>query len=221
MQEPTGPGSGDELPADEPTGPGSGDELPADEPTGPGYGDELPADEPTGPGSGDEVPSDEPTGPGSGDEVSADEPTGPGSGDEIPADEPTGPGSGDEIPADEPTGPGSGDEIIEEPTGPGSGEEAKVHASCNAIGRASTCIDYIGSFWSFLQNTELNCNGVGAHSTEPCPQPSVGGCNVSAGTSNEIVIWHYDYGGDPFTPDVVPYAAMTCNANPMASWLAN
>lgn len=75
--EPTGPGSGDELPDDyqgeieyndgkdrgngpgEP-GPGSGDELPDDEPIGPGSGDELPDDyvEPTGPGSGDEITED-------------------------------------------------------------------------------------------------------------------------------------------------------------------
>lgn len=145
--EPTGPGSGDELPDDyvESTGPGSGDELPDDykgeveyndgkdrgngpgEP-GPGSGDELPDDEPTGPGSGDELPDDyvEPTGPGSGDELPSDEPTGPGSGDELPDDyvEPTGPGSGDELPDDEPTGPGSGDELpADEPTGPGSGDE--------------------------------------------------------------------------------------------------
>jgi hypothetical protein len=47
----------------------------------------------------------------------------------------------------------------------------------------------------------------------------VGGCHVSAGTANEIIIWHYNYGGDPFTPDVVPYAAMVCNANPLSSWI--
>ncbi len=216
-----GPGSGDTVENTEPTGPGSGDEVP-NEPTGPGSGDEVP-NEPTGPGSGDEVPN-EPTGPGSGDEV-PNEPTGPGSGDEVDPNEPTGPGSGDEMPNDdEPTGPGSGDE---EPTGPGSGDEIsqseefklKAKSSCNAIARASTCVEYIGSFWDFLQNTTLNCTGAGAHSTEPCPRPTVGGCNVSPGTVNEVVIWHYNYGGDPFTPGVVPYAAGACNANPMGNWV--
>ncbi len=156
------------------------------------------------------------------------EPTGPGSGEEIPySPEPTGPGSGEEIPYSEPepTGPGSGEV---EPSGPGSGEEisqsdvlkAKAKGSCNAIEKGSTCIEYIGSFWSSNTNTELNCKGAGIYSKNPCPRPTTGGCQISGGTMNEIVMWNYTYGGDPFTPEIVNNVAKVCNANPFGSWVA-
>lgn len=235
-----GPGSGDELPYEpEPDGPGSGDELPHEgEPDGPGSGDELPYEpEPDGPGSGDELPyQPEPTqpdggqaGPGSGDELPYEpEPTGPGSGDEVP-NEPEGPGSGDELPYEpEPTGPGSGDEADpNEPTGPGSGDEIsqdqkwknKARGSCNAIGFGSTCVEYIGPFWDTLENASLNCAGAGSYSENPCPRPTVGGCNMGPGTASEIVTWHYNHGGSPYTPDVVPHAARACNALGLANWV--
>ncbi len=169
----------------------------------------------------------EPTGPGSGMEIPyTPEPTGPGSGDEMPA-EPEGPGSGDEVPYDpeaEPTGPGSGEYEL---TGPGSGEEIsqsdelkdKAKASCSAIEKGSTCIEYIGSFWLSAVNTELNCKGAGTYSKKPCPRPVAGGCRVSVGTMNEIVIWHYSYGGDPFTAEVLFNTSKVCDANPMGSWV--
>ncbi len=152
------------------------------------------------------------------------EPTGPGSGEEIPySPEPKGPGSGEEVPY-EPKGPGSGEY---EPEGPGSGEEisqsdalkARAKASCSAIAKGSTCIEYIGSFWSSAVNTELNCKDAGDYSKNPCPRPTVGGCKVGAGTMNEIVIWHYNYGGDPFTAEVLASASKVCDVNPMASWV--
>lgn len=180
------------------------------------------ASEPTGPGSGDEMPYEpEPTGPGSGEEVIEGtthnddiyENT-PGSGDEVAEPEPTGPGSGDEIDPNEPTGPGSGDEMPgPEPTGPGSGDEASVVGSCNVINNSSVCTDYLGGFWATPDLEEVNCDGVGVYSKGvPCPQPTSGGCNVSAGTDYESIIWYYPYGGDPFVGDLIAYAAGTCNA---------
>jgi hypothetical protein len=41
---------------------------------------------------------------------------------------------------------------------------------------------------------------------------------MSAGPPNEVVIWHYDYGGDPFT-EVKQYAAQACNALPASRWV--
>ncbi len=224
--EQVGPGSGDELgPGETPTGdnldrgngpgefgPGSGDELkPGETPTGdnldrgngpgefgPGSGEELPADEPTGPGSGDELkPGETPTGD------NLDRGNGPGE---------FGPGSGEELPADEPTGPGSGDEIS---------FESVTKGSCNTIDDASTCLDYIGSYFGTLENMKLHCAGSGTFSSKPCPRPAVGGCHIGANTANELITWHYDYGGDPFNSEVVPYAAMACNASPYATWIAN
>ncbi len=162
--------------------------------------------EPTGPGSGDEIPySPEPEGPGSGEY----EFEGPGSG-EYADPEPTGPGSGEE----EPGGPGSGEEISE------SDElRDKAKASCSAIEKGSTCIEYIGSFWSSNTNAELNCKDAGIYSKDPCPRPTAGGCKVGGGTMNEIMIWHYGYGGDPFTGNVLYSASKVCDVNPLGTWV--
>ncbi len=176
--------------------------------------------DPTGPGSGEEMPYEpEPRGPGSDDYYAnlEDEPTGPGSGEELPYEpEPTGPGSGEELPYEpEPQGPGSDDyyaNLEDEPTGPGSGEEINVAGSCNTIDDASTCIDYIGSYWATPDVVSLNCQGVGTYSTNPCPQPTSGGCQGSAGTNIEMIIWYYPYGGDPISGELITYAAGTCNA---------
>jgi hypothetical protein len=57
------------------------------------------------------------------------------------------------------------------------------------------------------------------YASGPCPRPTVGGCNLGSGTSNEIVTWHYDHGGDPYTTEVRPYAARSCGALPGAQWI--
>lgn len=200
----------------ESTGPGSGDEV--DRGNGPG--------EP-GPGSGEEIiPGDPEFDPdyefrdGKDHGNGINEP-GPGSGDELPPDEvytdgkdrgnginQPGPGSGDELPSEEPTGPGSGDEL-----------PATV-SSCNTIDDASTCIEYIGSYWATPSVAALNCDGVGVYSDKPCPRPMVGGCHTGDGTITEMVIWFYNYGGDPLLPDNVQNASGACNANPFASWIS-
>ncbi len=188
--EPIGPGSGDELApgeTNEPTGPGSGDELgpgETNEPEGPGSGDELPPeDEPTGPGSGDELkPGEEP------------EPEGPGSGDELPP-----------LPEEEPKGPGSGEEVEPDQF------EKKASGSCNIIASVSTCAEYIGSHWKG-RDGELNCGYEGAYSENPCPRPTLGGCQINAGTEFEMITWHYAEGGGGFTAEVIPYSAAACNA---------
>lgn len=237
-QEPTGPGSGEEVEVGEQTGPGSGEELgpgETNEPTGPGSGEELgpgETNEPTGPGSGEELPDvnpNEPTGPGSGEELGMmDEPTGPGSGEELgpgETNEPTGPGSGEELPdvqPSEPTGPGSGEELpdvepasAEEPGGPGSGEEREdpyldnAIASCNVIAQGSTCVEYVGDYWN-EETAGLNCGRPEAFSMTPCPRPYLGGCVLNFNTDQEMVTWHYTEGGGGYTPEVVPYASQAC-----------
>ncbi|MFH1046880.1 MAG: hypothetical protein V1738_01135 [Patescibacteria group bacterium] len=138
-------------------------------------------------------------------------------------DSPTGPDSGEEI---EIVSPDSGEEVDlgDEPNGPDSGEEVdlgddfmnRAKGSCNAIGFGSTCVEYLGSYWT--DNTmKLNC--AYAYSRQPCPRPTIGGCSFGAGTPTEIVTWHYDYGGDPFTAEVRPYTAGACNGVPGAHWV--
>ena len=87
-------------------------------------------------------------------------------------------------------------------------------SSCNAIDDASVCVDYIGSFWATPAMEAANCDGVGVYKKGvPCPQPSSRGCNVAQGTINESIICYYPYGRDPFTGDLITYAAGTCNAS--------
>lgn len=192
----------------QPEGPDSGDEIDIPEPSSPDSGDEIDTSEPTSPDSGDEIDTSESTSPDSGED---EDNQGPDSGDEIDANEPTSPDSGDEIDPNEPTSPDSGDEIS-------LNEDLKNRAkgSCNAISEGSTCVEYIGSFWT-EKNASLNCSGH-TFSLKPCPRPALGGCRIGADSANEIVTWHYDYGGDPYT-EALPYAVQACNALSGARWI--
>ena len=161
------------------------------------------SNEPTGPGSGDEV--DLGNGPGE---------QGPGSGDELPPDEPTGPGSGDEMPTGpELAGPGSGDELDSEYF------RSIANGSCNIIAGGSTCAEYIGDYYTNKDFKELNCDSVGVYSEGPCPRPIAGGCRMNADNTYEMIVWHYDYGGDPFNDEELGYAAQACGMSPMGNWI--
>ena len=140
-------------------------------------------------------------------------------------DEPRGPGSDDfyaHEEQDEPQGPGSDDfyaGLENEPTGPGSGDELNEEtfakyaiASCNTIDDGSTCVEYIGSYWSTPDVAALNCQGVGVYVEKACPRPTSGGCRMNGDTSWEMIAWFYPYGGDPITSDIIPYASGSCNA---------
>lgn len=192
-----------------PGGPDSGEEIDLSQEAD--DNDDDSDDEPDGPDSGDEIDTSEPTSPDSGDEIDPNEPTSPDSGDEIDPSEPTSPDSGDEIDPNEPTSPDSGDEIS-------LNEDLKNRAkgSCNAISEGSTCVEYIGSFWT-LNNAKLNCPS--GFSTKACPRPGIGGCRFGAETGNEIVTWHYNYGGDPYTAELIPYASGACKALPGNQWI--
>lgn len=96
--------------------------------------------------------------------------------------------------------------------------KTNVKGSCDVIAEGSTCLEYVGSFWN-TTNAKLNCSESGSFSTKPCPRPAVGGCQTSGGTAQEVIIWHYDYGGDPFTDELVPYASGACNAVPGGQWI--
>jgi hypothetical protein len=207
-------GSGDPGQKD---GPGSGEEGDiAEEPQGPDSGEDYDTTIPGLPDSGDEV---EPS-PDSGDEVDTEgQPDGPGSGPDgdMPEEPEEDEGQDDDDESDEPTSPDSGEEIdLEHPNGPDSGEDYTVRGSCNAIGEGSTCVEYVGSFWT-KENARLNCSSASAFSTSACPRPVLGGCRIGAGSATEIITWHYSYGGDPYT-EVIQYATMSCNALPGGQW---
>lgn len=104
-------------------------------------------------------------------------------------------------------------EIIEEtnPTG-------KVHGSCNMISTGSHCLDYIGSIWT-EQQMRLNCQGAGEFSFNTCPYTEQGGCQATADTISETILWSYNYGGSPITADVLPFEQAACNTNPAAQWV--
>jgi len=104
--------------------------------------------------------------------------------------------------------------LIEEKT-----NSAKSRGSCNLIAGGSTCLDYVGSLWT-EQQMKLNCGDPrGTFSLDACPYSEVGGCRTGAGTIAETIIWSYDYGGEPITPEVKPYSMGACNVLPVADWV--
>ena len=104
--------------------------------------------------------------------------------------------------------------LIEEKT-----NSAKSRGNCNLIAAGSTCLDYVGSLWT-EQQMKLNCGDPrGTFSLNACPYSEVGGCRTGGGTIAETIIWSYDYGGDPITPEVKPYTMSACNALQIADWV--
>ena len=93
-----------------------------------------------------------------------------------------------------------------------------VQGSCNIIGEKSTCIDYRGSIWG-ENDMKLNCADVGEWSNKTCPYSEIGGCMSGHATITELVIWHYNRGGNPITPEDAIYAAMACNNIPLTKWV--
>lgn len=94
-----------------------------------------------------------------------------------------------------------------------------VYGSCNAIAESSTCIDYVGSVWSEYDSGRLNCSDSGIFSEEPCPQPSLGGCQTGGGSVTEMIAWMYTEGAGEIDEESIQYAQMACEANPMARWV--
>jgi hypothetical protein len=88
--------------------------------------------------------------------------------------------------------------------------------SCLAIVVASLCTEYYGSYWT-PETMKYHCASA-TYLPEPCIRPTVGGCQMNTDTQLEMIIWYYDFGYDPFTPDVIPYAAAACEASGGA-WL--
>lgn len=88
--------------------------------------------------------------------------------------------------------------------------------SCSYIAEGSTCVEYYGSYWN-KETIQMTC-GDGVFSEGECPRPTVGGCRMISSPETDMITWHYDHGGDPFTEEVVVYAAQACNAVPGGTW---
>ena len=97
--------------------------------------------------------------------------------------------------------------------------ETKTMKSCNAIAKSSTCIEYIGSFWSEIQK-KYHCQEVGTLSSEPCESGNIGGCEIGGGGPTGLIIWMYPYGGDPVPAESAKTAKPGCDMNPMGRWLS-
>ena len=100
----------------------------------------------------------------------------------------------------------------------GKPKEERRGGSCNAIAKTSTCIDYIGSFWTETQ-MKYSCSYSGTFSFESCETGSIGGCNVGKGSFNDMIIWMYSYGGAPIAVDTAKSAKPACDMNPMGNWV--
>jgi len=95
---------------------------------------------------------------------------------------------------------------------------SKARGSCNMIASGSQCLDYVGSMWT-QQQMELNCKGVGTFSLNSCPYSDVGGCRTATGTLAENILWSYNQGGDPITPELKPYVQKACSAVASCKWV--
>jgi hypothetical protein len=96
-------------------------------------------------------------------------------------------------------------------------EPYTIRGSCDLIASDSTCIDYIGSFWTEEQ-MKWNCSA-GAFSTEKtCSYSNNGGCRATPGLITETILWSYQTGGKPISAEEAVYQAMACNANPAGEW---
>ncbi len=97
-----------------------------------------------------------------------------------------------------------------------TGEASK--GSCDAIEKASTCIEYVGSFWTD-QQMKTNCEGAGRFSKDSCPEGMAGGCNVGEGVPSDMISWFYLYGGGEITKESLKSAKGACEATPMSKWI--
>ena len=98
-----------------------------------------------------------------------------------------------------------------------------VHGSCDAIPKGSHCLDYVGSYWENAEFARLNCEGEGGgdgkYNSKTCPYTEVGGCRMMEGTLMETVMWAYNYGGSPITPDIAQFEQKGCELNPAGQWV--
>jgi hypothetical protein len=98
-------------------------------------------------------------------------------------------------------------------------EEREFRGSCNAIAAKSTCVDYVGSFWT-KEQMELNCQGPEVVFNETtCPYSTLGGCAATPDTMTETIAWSYDYGGQPLSAEEAGYQAMACNTISISKWV--
>ena len=95
------------------------------------------------------------------------------------------------------------------------GSPQEIKGSCDMIVQASTCVEYYGFYWT--EETIIMACQEGIVLTEGCPAPNLGGCRIMPGSESDMITWHYDYGGTPFT-DSVQYAMQSCNSIPGGVW---
>jgi hypothetical protein len=75
-----------------------------------------------------------------------------------------------------------------------------VRGSCLAIDELSTCIDFVGPYWTnYLMDIE--CKKTGIFRQEACPKTDLGGCKINENYVAPIVSWYYKTGGKEFTED--------------------
>lgn len=96
------------------------------------------------------------------------------------------------------------------------GSPQTIKGSCNMIDQASTCVEYYGDYWH--SETILMACQEGVFATEGCPAPNSGGCRIMPGSETDMITWHYDRGGDPFSEENIIYASQACNSVPGGVW---
>ncbi|MBT3816860.1 MAG: hypothetical protein HOE80_04715 [Candidatus Magasanikbacteria bacterium] len=96
-------------------------------------------------------------------------------------------------------------------------ETPHIGGSCNLIAKTSTCLEYVGQFWTEEQ-MGYNCYE-GTLSFDPCEHGEIGGCDIGKNSMTEMVIWMYPYGASPISAKDAEAAKPTCDINPMGTWI--
>lgn len=60
------------------------------------------------------------------------------------------------------------------------------------INEASTCVEYLGSYWN-EETINMVCQD-GIYSTKRCPDQTMGGCRMNPDSETDHITWHYERG---------------------------
>lgn len=96
------------------------------------------------------------------------------------------------------------------------GTEKTLKGSCDMVNEASTCVEYLGSFWT-ESTINLVCQD-GIYSKNGCPEQSLGGCRMNPESETDQISWHYELGGGGYNQESIQYAKQACNSVPGGLW---
>ncbi len=84
------------------------------------------------------------------------------------------------------------------------------------INEASTCVEYLGSYWN-EEIINMVCQD-GIYSKNGCPDQVMSGCRINPESESDQITWHYQRGGGGYNEESIKYAMQSCNSVPGGLW---